>query len=81
MRKTTDNLNENSLLNDGLLNDGLLNDGVLTGQVFGEKKITKNKQRCYFCLFPILYLGTSYMFFYLGRYLGNSECINNDGSN
>lgn len=76
MRKTTDNLNENSLLNDGLLNDG-----VLTEQVFGEKKITKNSQRCCYVLFPIIYLGTSYMFFYLGRYLGNSECINNDGSN
>ena len=65
----------------GNLNDGLLNDGVLTEQVFGEKKITKNRQRCYYCLIPILYLGSSYLFFYLGKYLAESECIHNDGSN
>ena len=73
MRKTTGNYT--------MMNDGLLNDGVLTGQVFGEKNTTKNRQRCYFCLFPILYLGSSYIFFYLGKYLGDSECILNDGSN
>ena len=67
--------------NDTMMNDGLLHDGVLTGQVFGEKKITKNRQRCYFCLFPILYLSSSYLLFYLCKYLAESECIHNDGSN
>lgn len=67
--------------NDTMMNDGLLNDGVLTGKVFGEKKITKNRQRCYFCLIPIIYLGSSYLFFYLGKYLAESGCIHNDGSN
>ena len=61
--------------NDTMMNDGLLNDGVLTGQVFGEKKITKNRQRCYFCLFPILYLSSSYLLFYLGKYLAESENV------
>ncbi len=65
----------------GNLNDKILHDGVLTEQVFGETKITKNRQRCYYCLIPILYLGSSYLFFYLGKYLSDSECIHNDGSN
>lgn len=67
--------------NDTMMNDGLLHDGVLTEKVFGETKITKNRQRFYFCLFPTLYLGSSYLLFYLGKYLAESECTNNDGSN
>ena len=62
------------------LNDKILHDGVLTENYFGKTKITKNRQRCYFCLLPIMYLGTSYLFFYLGKYLGNSECADTNGS-
>ena len=64
----------------GNLNDKILHDGVLTENSFGNKKLTKNRQRCCYLILPIMYLGTSYMFFYLGRYLGNSECYKQDGS-
>ena len=65
----------------GNLNDKILHDGVLTENSFGNKKFTKNRKRCCYLILPIMYLGTSYMFFYLGRYLGNSECLDKqDGS-